>query len=287
MKLETFFTSIADKMRELLGTVEKIKPKNFVSKLTEIFNAGKKSEYDAFWDAFQSKGKRYIYTYAFCNDWLYSNNEEFNKAGWSVDTFKPKYDINIMLGAQAYVFGYCKVRGSLKEILKNQGIALNFTPYKTNPNTTPKYDTSGAGYIFYESQFTELPTLDLSEAGGKYVFDASFTNMPYCETIEKIILPTAKTGLTSYGTKDIFSGALKNLTLEGTIYFNFRCSKAKSLSADSMLNIFNCLDTTASSTTRTLTIPTATKTRYDEKYGDWDTKVAYYSTNGNWTFSIV
>ena len=52
MKLETFFTSIADKMRELLGTVEKIKPKNFVNKLTEIFNTGKKSAYDEFWDAY-------------------------------------------------------------------------------------------------------------------------------------------------------------------------------------------------------------------------------------------
>ena len=78
MKLETFFTSIADKMRELLDTIEKIKPKNFVNKLTEIFNAGKKTAYDEFWDNYQQNCNRLDYGRA------------FSGAGWNNITFKPK-----------------------------------------------------------------------------------------------------------------------------------------------------------------------------------------------------
>ena len=43
--------------------------------------AGKKSEYDAFWDAFQLDGERTNYSYA------------FSGSGWHSETFKPKYKI--------------------------------------------------------------------------------------------------------------------------------------------------------------------------------------------------
>lgn len=48
----------------------------------KVYEAGKKSEYDAFWDMFQNKGYGANYRYAFC----YSRFDD--------STFNPKYDIN-------------------------------------------------------------------------------------------------------------------------------------------------------------------------------------------------
>lgn len=52
------------------------------------FDAGKKAEYDAFWDTFQNNGNRTIYSYAFYG----------SAAGWNDTTFNPKYPIKIIYG---------------------------------------------------------------------------------------------------------------------------------------------------------------------------------------------
>ena len=147
MKLETFFTSIADKMRELLGTVGKIKPKNFVNKLTEIFNAGKKIAYDEFWDSYQQNGNRLDYGRA------------FSGAGWNNTTFKPKYDIIIdgnATNSEIFLFDRCAINGSLKQILENQGVKLKFQNLGGISRMTR---------LFYNNNgFTELPTIDFSTA---------------------------------------------------------------------------------------------------------------------------
>ena len=47
----------------------------------KVYDAGKKSEYDAFWDAYQSNGNRRNYANAFAGQ------------AWGCDVFKPKYPI--------------------------------------------------------------------------------------------------------------------------------------------------------------------------------------------------
>ena len=47
----------------------------------KVFDAGKKAEYDRFWDAFQDYGNRTVYTNAFCYD------------GWNDEIYNPKYTI--------------------------------------------------------------------------------------------------------------------------------------------------------------------------------------------------
>lgn len=49
--------------------------------IPKVFEAGKKDEYDAFWDAFQDGGKRTGYSYAFTTRF------------WNKNTFNPKYPI--------------------------------------------------------------------------------------------------------------------------------------------------------------------------------------------------
>ena len=62
-----------------MTTAEKLK--TFSDNVPKVFEAGKKSEYDMFWDAFQDFGKRNDYRNSFSLSW------------WDEKTFKPKYDI--------------------------------------------------------------------------------------------------------------------------------------------------------------------------------------------------
>ena len=61
--------SIADKLVTIAENQEK------------LFDAGKKAEYDRFWDAFQDYGNRTVYTNAFCY------------GGWNDEIYNPKYTI--------------------------------------------------------------------------------------------------------------------------------------------------------------------------------------------------
>lgn len=280
MKLETFFTSIANKMRELLGVTDKIKPKNFVNKLTEIFNAGKKSEYDAFWDNYQDNGNRIEYGRA------------FSGAGWNNTTFKPKYDIIVdgdATGSEIFLFDRSKINGSLKQILANQGVKLRFQNLGAIGRMTR---------LFYNNLgLTELPTIDFSTATIRENYPSDLNNLRYTlawnskvVTVEKFIFPT----------QTIFAGnptngdsifcqfkALKNISFEGTCRFSLGFGQSSLLTPQSILNIFNHLSTEEFTKARVVYINKKAKENYNNTYGDWDAKVAYYSTNGNWTFSIV
>lgn len=75
------FTKIADAIREKTGTTDLIKPSEFASKVSEVFDAGKQSEYDTFWDSFQDNGNRGDYSGLF--------SALYNPKPW----FRPKYDL--------------------------------------------------------------------------------------------------------------------------------------------------------------------------------------------------
>ena len=47
----------------------------------KVYEAGKKSQYDEFWDTYQTNGQRTNYTYA------------FSGLGWTDNLYKPKYPI--------------------------------------------------------------------------------------------------------------------------------------------------------------------------------------------------
>lgn len=69
-----------------------------------VYDAGKKAEYDAFWDAYQQNGTRIYYPYAFAYSW--------NDA-----IYKPKYDITTTqnVGLQ-YLFAYSTVTDTIVTI---------------------------------------------------------------------------------------------------------------------------------------------------------------------------
>ena len=277
MKLETFFTSIADKMRELLGPVEKIKPKNFVNMLIEIFNAGKKSAYDEFWDGYQQNGERLDYYCAFAGK------------GWNNTTFKPKYDIIIdgnATDSAIYLFDRSRISGSLKQLLNNYGVKLRFQNIGR---------ISRMQRLFYNApDITELPVIDFSSATLSSKSDLNYLNSTISwiyslRTVEKFIFPTDVNfaGNPTNGSS-IFAHCanLSNITFEGTCRFMMDFSGSP-LSADSVKSLLDHLDTATYNGTRTITLKATSKTAYNDKYGDWDGRIAQLTTSGNWTFSIV
>lgn len=65
--------------RDIVVTAEK--GDGYENGYNEGLEAGKKAEYDRFWDVYQQNGSRVDYTYAFYN------------RGWSDQSYNPKYDI--------------------------------------------------------------------------------------------------------------------------------------------------------------------------------------------------
>ena len=261
--LGDFLKSLADKFRSKLSTNAKINPQDFESKVDEVYNKGKQEEYDAFWDNYQQNGTRTVYEYAFARE------------GWNNETFKPKYNLTVNLRDCANMFTYSLITGSLKTILNDCGVSMTFF------NTSSDY---GARYMFVGTKFTELPELDFSQSHGKNALISVFSGSTLLQTIEKIILPTDCTG---YSTNTFYAcRALQNINFEGTIKYSLDFKDCP-LSADSVYNILNCLDTATYDGTRTITLKTTSKTAYNDKYGDWDEKIAQLTTSGNWTFTLT
>lgn len=194
--------SIAEKLVEVAENVPK------------VYEAGKQAEYDAFWDAYQQKGKRANYAYAFAGQC------------WTPETLKPKYPIAPKWGGAGMMFYQSAYSGSLKDL------PLDFS------------QLSGMNYTFYNATgITEIPLIDASNCSQ---IMCDFQN---CTGLHTLRLRVSEK-ITTY--TDAFSGcsSLKNLTVEGLIgsSINFRWSP---LSKESITNIVEHLSSTATGQTCT------------------------------------
>lgn len=98
----------------------------------KVFDAGRKKEYDIFWDNYQQKGARRSYINGFYG------------AAWTDENFKPKYDI-IVEGSGGWMFQNAKIS-----------------------KLDVKLDLSGCTNVqsmFANSSFIRLPELDVSGCG--------------------------------------------------------------------------------------------------------------------------
>lgn len=282
--LGDFLKGIADTLRGYLVTEDLINPQDFERKIGEAYDLGydkgmntgyyegenagieegKQIAYDTFWDTFQKNGNRTEYEYAFA------------RGGWTNEIFKPKYDITVELANSSNMFSYSGITGSLKTILNDNGVTLTFV------NTSG--GNNGARYIFVGTKFTELPVIDVSQAKGSQAIQSLFSLSTNIQSIEKLVMPTACTG---YSTETFHRCyALENITFEGTIKYSLSFQYCP-LSADSVYNILNHLDTNEYTGTRTITLKQIAKDNYIAKYGEteWDNNIALYSNYG-WTFAI-
>lgn len=195
----------------------------------KVHAAGKKVEYDAFWDKYQDYGKKFKYFYAFAG------------TGWTDETFKPKYNL-IFSYSNINAFAYCRVT-DLVQKLSECGITIDTTQCNSftsmfayaETSTVPAMDTTsatGINQMFYEAK--KLVTIEKLKVKEETTYNAAFNN---CESLE-------------------------NITFEGIIGQNINLSACLKLSYDSLMNIISCLkDYSGTTTTKTLSLHADSKAK--------------------------
>jgi hypothetical protein len=196
----------------------------------EGFEAGKKSEHDAFWDGFQNKGARRQYARGLIG------------YGFTFENFYPKYDI-IIDGDGSQVFyaweatsNSLHIKGSLKKRLEDCGVRLD-----TSKATTL------TGLFNYNQFITEVPTIDFT--GLTSASSGVFSNASQAlTTIEKIITKESVT----YSKWFKNDWLLVNVAFEGVIGQDIDFKDSSKLSKASIESIVSHLSDTASGKTLTL-----------------------------------
>lgn len=220
----------------------------------KVYEAGQKSEYDAFWDAYQKNGIVYSASYMYANE------------GWNDDTFKPKHSQASMNNC-TNMFNTCGVT-DLQAILDRQGVVFDFSKCKEFGNT------------FSYSKLTRVGVINTTSAN---VLNNVFNSSKNLHTIGKLIL---KNDGSQVFNNNVFNNctALKEIRFEGTIGKSLDLHWSTNLSAESYNSIFVAMSTTV--TGQTITFPTTAQATYDAKYGagQWSMWVSYLS---NWTFAYA
>ena len=203
---------------------------------------GKKSEYDAFWDAYQENGNRSDYRHAFAG------------LCWTNDIFKPKYDIKPAgSGNTGYMmFRDSNLEGDMVELLNRAGVKLDVSGISGGPQ-----------YIFSLCRrITRWGELDCSNFT---MLDSGFNGSPLLNQIDKLIVNSE----TKFGGTFTGCTALENITFGGVIGQNIDFSPCTQLSKASITNIINHLSDTESSKTLTLSA-TAIATAFGAYSADYD-----------------
>ena len=198
--------SVADKIATIAENEQK------------VFDAGKKAEYDAFWDTFQMNGTRTNYCYGFRN-W---------EAGmWNAANLKPKYDITIV----GYSPGtFHSVKG-IKDF-DSLGIKLDVS------QVTDFADG------FYNSDFEHVGELDLS----KCMNVNSMFNSSKIKVIDKLIFGAA----TPMNKPINYAHDLEHVIFGGTIGTNgLDLRNVTKLDRESLVSLLNCLEDKSSDTSGT------------------------------------
>lgn len=206
------------------------KKQKILDNVPKVYEAGQKSEYDRFWDAYQYNGTRTSY------------NGAFSGIGWTETTFIPKYDINVV---DAYMMFY--------RTTNLEGVDLVEYLGKINK----KLDFSNATtlqYAFGSSTFSRIGIIDCRKVRQLH---SCFNGCQYLNTIDKLIV-NEETPFRS----DIFQGckALKNITIEGVLALTNAAAISFQwcpLTHDSLMSIINALkdySTDTSGTTWLITL---------------------------------
>lgn len=220
------FKEIANAIRSKTGEMGLIKPADFADKVDEVYEAGKQSEYDNFWDVYQQNGERNDYKNA------------FGGLSWNATTFKPKYDIN-PTGSAYMMFANWGVQ-NLAQLIKNSGIKID---YSGVTQTT---------LMFYLGGISDVGTVDLT---GASTLQQCFYG---CYNLRNIHLILRETGNQSFSNPFYSNPELVTLTIEGVIGRNgFDVSGSTKLSPKSVSGIVKALkDYSGSSSTYTITLGT-------------------------------
>lgn len=231
---------------------EGTRTQDYGAKVRKVYDNGKQAQYDAFWDAYQQSGERIDYSRAFGGN------------GWTTDFFKPKYDMMCLRCDN--MFNYAtKLKIDLVEWLSNLGIVL---------------DTSRAGLMtsmFEWSSIQRVGVIDLTSATST---SNLFNNATSLHTIDKLVLPTDRDLAIANGF--LKCTALKNITIEGKIRYNFDFKDCP-LTRASIESVMNALSTDASGYAVTFNKDAVIAAFGSTDSAEWE---ALKATRDTWTISL-
>lgn len=261
--LREYLTNIANAIRAKLGTTDTINAQDFSTKVDEVYEAGKKAEYDEFWDKYLSA--RLGGQYMFCG------------GAWNPNTFRPSKDIVPVTYANNmfYFFNYQGTGAvlDLEEHLQSLGVKLD----------TSKVIVTQ--YMFREAYISRVGILDFTSVTDKGLNYTFFNSK--LTTIDKLIVTAA----TKYSSPFYGASSLVNLTMEGTIgQSGFSVSPCTKLTKASITSIINALSQTTSGIAVTLS-KTAVNKAFETSEGakdgstsqEWANLIA---TKTNWTINL-
>ena len=164
----------------------------------KIFDAGKKSQYDEFWDDFQQNGERRNYYMTFYSRW--------NLGTWSDKTFQPKYPIICDGGAncddvcRAMLYGCYGIRGEIKQAIVIKNTKMD-TVFRDLPYVKAIHDLTLENITEVYMPFTYMLNLETLNIKGEIAvngFDWKDSTKLNHDSIVKIIgvLSTNTSGLT-------------------------------------------------------------------------------------------
>lgn len=246
------FNAIKAKIIESgVEVAEGTKTEEYAAKVGKVYEAGKKAEYDKYWENYQTNGDRVNYYAAFCGP------------GWTIDNFKPKYDIQPT--SCGIMFYMSTIRGDLVEILDSCGVTL---------------DTSKSTNLASAFANTFLTRVGVINATNATALNQLFYTSSYLQTVEKLILKSDGTNTFS-GNAFHYCTALTNITIEGVIgQDGFAVQHSTKLSKESITSIINALSTTTSGLTLRLS-KTAKEAAFTED--EWNELRA---TKTNWAITL-
>jgi hypothetical protein len=255
--------AIADAIRAKTGKSAPLNLDQMAEGVNEVYEAGKssggggyeegkKAAYNEFWDAYQENGKRTHYSYAFAG------------FGWTVDNFKPKY--NIVPEHATGMFTQFVKRIDLVSHLESIGITIDLS------------QVINADNVFYSSNFTRIGEVNFTSLNK---ISHAFSYCGSLVTIDKIIV----TENLVFSNVFVNCKVLEEVCFEGVIGQNgLNLQFSTQLSKASITSIINALSTTTSGLTVTLS-----KTAVESAFGsttsaEWTSLIG---TRSNWTISLV
>lgn len=196
---------------------------------------GKRQEHDGFWDVYQRNGGRSDYSRAFAG------------AGWTEDTFYPKYNIAPRSSATR-MFDSCYLK-DIGKTLRERGITLDTS------------STERTDYMFSNAKTVTVPALDIRKAT---INEYMFYRAESLKTIERLVI--SDDGSTVFGTRFFnMCYALENITFDGAIGCDLDIRHSP-LTRESIDNIFWSLSTEVSGCTVYLSRANINK-RYETSEG--------------------
>ena len=210
-----------------------------------IFDAGKKAEWDMFWDSFQENGNRTAYAYAFMR--------------WGKACFKPKHPMLPTACNQMFQNAFTDEPTNLVDALG--GVELDTS---NSASFTNMYGYSGV---------TETPSLSTVSAN---TLQQVYNNAKSWVTGEIVLRDD---GSQTFDRAFASCTGLQNLVIRGKIGQNgFNVQWSNDLTHDSLMSIINALDDKSEDTGGTWTVTIGT-TNY-AKLTDEDIDIA---RNKGWT----